>query len=302
MVPMMFYYLHSMSVVHVNIVSANLSLCLPPKSGDTSLMHWLYELHTGGRQWDARKCTHLYDPEYRGGNCWLVPGKLRFGTGGRPTPDSWRVAVIRDPVARAISAWKSKYACDGVWDDGKLVPTPKRYTTRGPEGHKGACFSTDLMDRARNVGNQMTAFGLRQYVSHDLSAGGSCLAFESFLQVVANLSSTFGDASRVQPSLDVHLMSQATMCGITNRDLKAGLVTLVDLETISQPSSPFMRVQERLHAFHPVPNLHASISRAPKSACPPNPSASPPNAAAWQLLRSFYQHDYQVLYKNRVRV
>merc|ERR1712166_169427 len=101
---------------------------------------------------------------------------------------------------RAISAWKSKYACDGVIDrDGKLVPTPKQYVTRGPEGHKGACFSTDLMDRARNVGNQMTAFGLRQYISHDLSAGGSCLAFESFMQVVANLSSRFGDASRVRP-------------------------------------------------------------------------------------------------------
>ena len=80
---MMFYYLHSISVVHVNIVSANLTLCLPPKSGDTSLMHWLYELHTSGRQWDDDKCTHLYDPEYRGGSCWLEPGKLRFGR-GRP--------------------------------------------------------------------------------------------------------------------------------------------------------------------------------------------------------------------------
>ena len=299
---MMFYYLHSISVVHVNIVSANLTLCLPPKSGDTSLMHWLYELHTSGRQWDDDKCTHLYDPEYRGGNCWLEPGKLRFGR-GRPAPNSWRVAVIRDPVARAISAWKSKYACDGVFDrDGKLVPTRGKYVTRGPEGHKGACFGTDLLDRARNVGNQMASFGLYQYVLHDLSAGGSCLAFEGFLQVVANLSSRFVDASRVQPLLDMHLMSQAKLCGITKQDVKQGRVTLVDLETISQPSSTFIRVQERLRAFHPVPHLHGSTLHAPKSACPPNPSDAPPNAVVWQTLRSFYKHDYQVLYQNRVRI
>ena len=191
-----------------------------------------------GMMTSARTCTTRSTEEGAAG--W---SRASFASAGDDRPNSWRVAVIRDPVARAISAWKSKYACDGVFDrDGKLVPTiGKKYVTRGPEGHKGACFGTDLLDRARNVGNQMAAFGLYQYVLHDLSAGGSCLAFEGFLQVVANLSSRFVDASRVQPSLDMHLMSQAKLCGITKQDVKQGRVTLVDLETISQPSSPFIQ-------------------------------------------------------------
>lgn len=42
-------------------------------------------------------------------------------------------------------------------------------------------------------------------------------------------------------------------------DVKAGLVTLVDLETyISAELAVDAGTVERLHAFHPVPNFHAS--------------------------------------------
>ena len=92
----------------------------------------------------------------------------------------------------------------------------------------------------------MTAFGLRHY------AGGSCLAFESFLQGVTFFllrDSAAMRESRVRPSLDVHLKpytSQAKMINVWHHeacDVKAGLVTLVwTWRFISQPNSPLMQV------------------------------------------------------------
>ena len=80
------------------------------------------------------------------------------------------------------------------------------------------------------------------------------------------------------------------MCGIMKRDMimKAGLVTLVDLETyISAELAVDAGTVERLHAFHPVPNFHASIFACTKVYMPTKSEIAAPNAAVWQLLRSF---------------
>eukprot|EP00037_Helgoeca_nana_P033945 m.420031 g.420031 ORF g.420031 m.420031 type:complete len:430 (+) comp32041_c0_seq1:215-1504(+) len=108
-------------------------MCVSPKAGSSSFYRWLYHISTGGKDYD--KCSIFtagrarYHPHHLG-PCWNAgtgrthrlnitnPNKLpkEEQLAILNDPDVFRFAITRKPVARAISAWKSKLACDGLYN------------------------------------------------------------------------------------------------------------------------------------------------------------------------------------------
>eukprot|EP00041_Stephanoeca_diplocostata_P010330 m.164156 g.164156 ORF g.164156 m.164156 type:complete len:182 (+) comp18111_c0_seq54:344-889(+) len=112
------------------IPDAKVMLCVLPKAGSSSFFHWLYNASTEGHNWNDcpnRMDTHNVHPSNVRSKCWeSVPGErqhkfkifriedLPMDTQNEVTTsdDVFRFSLVRDPVSRAISGWKSKLACD----------------------------------------------------------------------------------------------------------------------------------------------------------------------------------------------
>jgi hypothetical protein len=119
--------------IWVDHVALQVLMCVSPKAGSSSFYRWLYHISTGGKDYD--KCSIFtagrarYHPHHLG-PCWNAgtgrthrlnitnPNKLpkEEQLAILNDPDVFRFAITRKPVARAISAWKSKLACDGLYN------------------------------------------------------------------------------------------------------------------------------------------------------------------------------------------
>lgn len=120
-------------------------MCVSAKGGSTSFYSWLYTVSTNGQVWSSCKDQPHSNYPQALQSCWQSR-TVTPGTNGNKTsvpgtsisrvhrlhikaprermsleeqeaviadPDVLWVAILRDPVERAISAWKSKLACNG---------------------------------------------------------------------------------------------------------------------------------------------------------------------------------------------
>eukprot|EP00041_Stephanoeca_diplocostata_P010328 m.164092 g.164092 ORF g.164092 m.164092 type:complete len:195 (+) comp18111_c0_seq48:376-960(+) len=112
------------------IPDAKVMLCILPKSGSTSFFQWLYNASTGGQSWTdcpTRRAARNIHPSNVLSTCWknlvgqrqhtLKIKRFRDLAADQKheavsSDDVFRFSLVRDPVSRAISGWKSKLACD----------------------------------------------------------------------------------------------------------------------------------------------------------------------------------------------
>mmetsp|Transcript_30772 Transcript_30772/g.92272 ORF Transcript_30772/g.92272 Transcript_30772/m.92272 type:complete len:468 (+) Transcript_30772:769-2172(+) len=115
-------------------------MCVSPKAGSSSFFRWLYHVSTAGGNYD--RCAHHEHPgqnvhPHRIGPCWASGGDGEHARAHAlnltnplklpeemqrwimTDPSVMRFAITRDPLDRAISAWKSKLACDGLYHTDK---------------------------------------------------------------------------------------------------------------------------------------------------------------------------------------
>lgn len=100
-------YLHKPNVLFVTMA----------KAGSSSLWHWLYRGVTGVERWDNSGCRgHVHEKRaicWQGHASYLfmlpVEEQRRILTAN----ETLRIAIQRDPYERLVSAYKSKFTCDG---------------------------------------------------------------------------------------------------------------------------------------------------------------------------------------------
>lgn len=155
--------------------SQNLVTCACPKCGSTSLFDLIYE-QTFSKQWDMESCKA--SPQNIASKCWhgLIQDQEQL------TYDrffhSFAFAVIRDPIERLVSSWKSKYACD---DD--------RYGQDLDEKDHKARRVEELLRLSGEVGN------------------ASCLALKDFASALLEVKHR-----GLQEDLNPHIMPQQDFC------------------------------------------------------------------------------------------
>ena len=101
-------------------------------------------------------------------------------------PEVLRLAIVRNPVTRLVSTWKSKLAC---WVD---------------------FYGTDWNDAVEIVPRLMRAAGLPIAAAGE--HGKTCLRFDVFVQVLRKIRARLGALEMER--VDHHLMSQSEACGI----------------------------------------------------------------------------------------
>jgi hypothetical protein len=134
-----FHGTHGLPPMAIHDTTTNTVMCVSPKSGSSSFYEWLFTVSTNGYAWSS--CTEQkpyfnYPQAIR--SCWQNgssdadprPRVHRLNIKSPRTrgpammsreeqeavvadPDVFWFAIVRDPIERAISAWKSKLACDG---------------------------------------------------------------------------------------------------------------------------------------------------------------------------------------------
>lgn len=124
--------------------TTNTVLCVSPKGGSSTFFQWLFLVSTNGTKYYECKDRTITEHPQSLGPCWLPkdasvdltepepPRQHRLNVtsglvsaGGRMSieeqetvssdPDVFWFAITRDPIERAISAWKSKLACPGLY-------------------------------------------------------------------------------------------------------------------------------------------------------------------------------------------
>lgn len=148
---------------------ANMVTVTMAKAGSSMIWNWIYTGLTG-RDWNNTECSNVHD---RFGPCWKdlatplinLPVEKRWQV--LQSKHTLRVAIQREPYARLISAYKSKYTCETErfnTDKGRLVIVPMlRRQLNLSEGEPCMTVSefADALDVARlNVGTE--GFPLRQ--------------------------------------------------------------------------------------------------------------------------------------------
>ena len=248
-------------------------LCFSAKAGSTSTHKWLNDVswNTTGRKPNCSvvggmfpifsPTKRLYDA------CW-GGGRLKFEAASttvythRVTHSTLQLAIVRDPIARAVSAFMSKVACKKEYprctmDDGtrhKMVP--------------------DLLKMA----------GLSDPEQR-------CLTFTGYLDALRAFKREAGSLTKMT---NTHFATQTThgVCNLTRPDLQ-----LAFLETLStDPHSPIQLLYNRLRVDGelppPIGHSHATVKSA-KCVVPV------PSEQQIHLLRWLYAEDYEALESRR---
>lgn len=148
-------------------------ICSCAKCGSTSMYEFVYReaMH---RDWNYTGPPYVQDVSSERWSGKFQSLKLDEAREIMARNDTFSFALVRDPVQRLISSWKSKAACDG-----------------GPWG-------TDLQDRARIVPKLLA---LANQPSFD------CLSFDKFIEAIATVH-TMGKANE----LNSHFLPQQYDC------------------------------------------------------------------------------------------
>eukprot|EP00038_Savillea_parva_P014463 m.215995 g.215995 ORF g.215995 m.215995 type:complete len:296 (-) comp28126_c0_seq1:112-999(-) len=99
-------------------------VCACPKCGSTAFMNWLYEGTHNGTRWPHKGPPWIQD---LGSSRWdgLFTPLSKLPTNDRDAvlkdPNVVKVAIVRDPVERLLSAWRSKVKCEASGKHGADV-------------------------------------------------------------------------------------------------------------------------------------------------------------------------------------
>lgn len=219
-------------------------MCVSPKAGSSSFYRWLYHVSTKGKVFDnctifknnAREHPHKIGPCWRGGTDrehqlnLINPSKLPVEKQLQllDDPNIFRFAITRNPIDRAISAWKSKLACDGL-------------------------YNTDLKDREPFLNMLLAASD--NWTKAKLK-NPHCMTLIEYAYVLRSMSSTDLNALSFAPG-GPHFAPQTSTCSF-------GKVTYDEvqpLETITPTSMSILRLVDRLQTNleeHPYLHVHAS--------------------------------------------
>ena len=200
-------------------------LCACAKCGSTSLYSYIYKHIFGVDYLVEYKETkpHLQDVRsYRWdgviNTTWMGDKDLvnLFDGNHETKKDVFSFALIRDPVDRLISAWKSKVACDSnTWRTNKK--DRKRYVPH-------------LLELSGGLSSLSEESGITQDDGVEFAedeVGGMCLSFSMYLKVLQKIHRS-GKARR----LNVHFLPQDQHCF---RHVKPS-----DWSFVSTPSNPLL--------------------------------------------------------------
>ena len=204
--------------------AASTSMCICAKCGGTSLFSWLYEAST------ARHSARVIAPPWvQHVPSWEPPPNGAISFSDVPSTSTGPIdhfTIVRDPLDRYYSAWKSKIRCDrsDAADGNRLVP--------------------DLLRRA----------GLPASMMSEVRASNRtapvpvtyCLGFKEFALAMRRI-----HARGQQARLDMHLLPQSL--GRCKRDARR--------MTIAQFASVAPELSDRFGLQHVVfPHTHAEMT------------------------------------------
>eukprot|EP00038_Savillea_parva_P008794 m.179224 g.179224 ORF g.179224 m.179224 type:complete len:396 (+) comp14714_c0_seq1:247-1434(+) len=220
-------------------------MCVSPKAGSSSFYRWLYRISTEGKIYDECdlfvKQKHEHRHPHWLGPCWesgadrqhrlhlVNPRSLPREEQKKilSDPDVFRFSITRDPVARAISAWKSKLACDG-W------------------------YYTDLTDRGPFLSMllELSTF------PKDKLKDETCMSLIEYAHVLAAIPETLFQELPYIPG-GPHFASQNDDCLLSN----VNYTHVQPLETMSGDLPAILELVKRLGTdldTHPLLHVHAS--------------------------------------------
>ena len=203
----------------------HLAMCICAKCGSTSLFSWLYEGIYGA----PFGASHRGPPWVQQVPSWEPPpnGAISFSDVPSTGPVD-HFTIVRDPLDRYYSAWKSKIRCDrsDAADGNRLVP--------------------DLLRRAG-----LPASAMSEVRASDRTAPVPvtyCLGFKEFALAMRRI-----HARGQQARLDMHLLPQSL--GRCKRDARR--------MTIAQFASVAPELSDRFGLQHVVfPHTHAEMTEA----------------------------------------
>lgn len=188
------------------------------KSGTTTLFHWIYKLLSGfPTGWNRQACRAFVQNPHAG--CWnrsiralyTIPRTDRVKI--LASKDVLKVAIQRDPYARLISSFKSKYTCERER------------------------FKTDVHEQMRMVQVLRSKAGMQDA---SLSNGTqNCMSISEFAQALDNCRRRYNNSILTLRTLDVHVRPQLYCFHQVDFDM------IIDVKDLSQ-ESVMLPIYERL--------------------------------------------------------
>lgn len=272
----------------------NIMLCMAPKSGTTAVYEWLYRMNFDGKTFS--ECVREMEAEGKKGNrrykgkpivhhideaCWQRDGhkfdiirngekrgrQIRFAEEYKKMLSSGnlhRIVIVRNPISRVVSAWKSKAAC---WVDK---------------------YGTDYFDALKIVPKLLKAANYT--ISEEKGQYNSCLEFEPFVSVLEAIRRRHGGS--YLDTLDHHLQSQKAACGLDYAEYDQ----IIRMEDMSKSPPGFNELYKRLGVDpekNPIAQAHAS---KPKNGIAPDDNQwSKYDDGLLKRLATVYSSDVNIL-------